>query len=78
MKKNVSFKQLFALHHTEYLIYDLGRRVQPIDHDLFDAIEQGQAAYPHPVQGHAHIACIFWRERTQPFMCFFKLPLDTF
>tara|TARA_B100001094_G_scaffold333441_1_gene412321 strand:- start:24443 stop:25468 length:1026 start_codon:yes stop_codon:yes gene_type:complete len=77
MEKDVNFKDIFTRSGAQYLVYDLGRRVQPIDNNLFHTIEQGQAAYPHPVQGHAHIGFIFWHHISEPFMCFFKLPLDT-
>ncbi|CAH0538899.1 DUF3549 family protein [Vibrio marisflavi] len=60
----------------QYLIFDLGRRIQPIDSSAFNHIEQGQQAYPYPVQRKAHLAIAYWNESRQPWIWFLKFELD--
>ncbi|MCL9782773.1 DUF3549 family protein [Vibrio sp. S4M6] len=60
----------------QYLIYDLGRRVQPISHSDFNRIELGQQAYPYPVMRTAQLAIAYWNETRQPWIWFLKFELD--
>ncbi|PWI34476.1 DUF3549 domain-containing protein [Vibrio albus] len=68
--------QLLTNSGCEYQIYDLGRRIQPIDNALFSAVEQGQNPYPYPIQRHAQLAVAYWNEEKQPWIWFLKFPLD--
>ena len=63
---------------TEFRLYDLGRRLQPIEPADFSAIEAHQRAYPWPLQRHAWLAVCYWQTHTpsQPYIWFLKLPLD--
>ncbi|MFD1007754.1 MULTISPECIES: DUF3549 family protein [Oceanisphaera] len=63
---------------TEFRLYDLGRRLQPLSHDDFAAIEANQRPYPWPLQRHAWLAVCYWQQhsQTQPYVWFLKLPLD--
>ncbi|WP_417618153.1 DUF3549 family protein [Oceanisphaera sp.] len=63
---------------TEFRLYDLGRRLQPLSHDDFAAIEANQRPYPWPLQRHAWLAVCYWQQqnRAQPYVWFLKLPLD--
>ncbi|EKE84857.1 DUF3549 family protein [Idiomarina xiamenensis] len=63
---------------ADYWVFDIGRRLQTLDHEQFAAIEQQRQAYPYPLQRHAWLAVCFWhRQRPQqPYLWFLKLPLD--
>ncbi len=75
-----TLSQLLRESQSDYLCYDLGRRVQAINTTEFNAIEQQQAPYPYPVQGQACFAMVFWpqltRSEREPFLWFLKFPLD--
>ncbi|MDN2481824.1 DUF3549 family protein [Vibrio agarivorans] len=60
----------------EYQIYDLGRRIQPIENTLFEKVEKGLQAYPYPVQRQAQLAIAYWNESQQPWIWFLKFNLD--
>ena len=68
--------QLLTNSGCDYHIYDLGRRIQPVDNALFSKVELGQQAYPYPLKRHAHIAISYWNEQKQPWIWFLKFPLD--
>jgi hypothetical protein len=68
--------QLLTNSGCEYQIFDLGRRIQPVDSALFAAVEQGQQPYPYPIQRHAQLAIAYWNEEKQPWIWFLKFPLD--
>lgn len=68
--------QLLTNSGCEYQIFDLGRRIQPVDNALFAAVEQGQQPYPYPIQRHAQLAIAYWNEEKQPWIWFLKFPLD--
>lgn len=60
----------------QYQIFDLGRRIHPIDNDQFSHVEQGHQAYPYPVKRTAHLAIAYWNETKQPWIWFLKFALD--
>lgn len=60
----------------QYEIYDLGRRIQKVDNDLFADVEQGMQPYPFPLQKQAHLAISYWNEQKQPWIWFLKFKLD--
>ncbi|WP_394241958.1 DUF3549 family protein [Vibrio astriarenae] len=60
----------------DYQIYDLGRRIQPIDNALFENVEKELQAYPYPVQRQAQIAIAYWNKSQQPWIWFLKFNLD--
>lgn len=66
------------LNHSgcQYLVFDLGRRVQPLDSQQFQHVEQGQQPYPYPLQRQAHLAIVYWNETRQPWIWFTKFALD--
>ena len=69
----------FLLHAgTEYLVFDLGRRLEPTDSQIFLEIENGSAYAPYPRQQHAWFGIVFWNKNasTQHYIWFVKLPLD--
>ncbi|WP_375057699.1 DUF3549 family protein [Zobellella sp. DQSA1] len=63
---------------TEFRLYDLGRRLQPLGRDDFIAIETGQRPYPWPLQRHAWLAVSYRRlhDHRQHYVWFLKIPLD--
>lgn len=75
-----TLSQLLRESQSNYLCYDLGRRVQAINTTEFNAVERQQAPYPYPVQGHACFAMVFWPQQSEqerePFLWFLKFPLD--
>lgn len=75
-----TLSQLLRESQSDFLCYDLGRRVCEINSTEFKAIELQQAPYPYPVQGHACFAMVFWpqlsRSEREPFLWFLKFPLD--
>ncbi|MCL1073592.1 DUF3549 family protein [Shewanella dokdonensis] len=71
-----TFGELLNAANSQYLIYDMGRRVQPLDVMAFRQIEALAAPYPYPIQGHACFALVFWEQPSAPFIWFLKLPLD--
>lgn len=72
--------ELLSESHSDYVIYDLGRRVQAIDATNFAALCAQQCPYPYPLQDHAWFAVVFWpqlhAEQPEPFLWFLKIPLD--
>ncbi|WP_404408006.1 DUF3549 family protein [Pseudidiomarina marina] len=72
--------ELLSESQSDYLVYDLGRRVQAIDTDTFNAICAQQRPYPYPLQDHAWFAVVFWpkqqADQPEPFLWFLKMPLD--
>ena len=73
-----TLSEFLAQAGTEFRLYDLGRRLQPLNHDDFAAIEAHHRPYPWPLQRHAWLAVCYWQQqnRTQPYVWFLKLPLD--
>ena len=77
--KNINSISEFLLHAgTEYQVYDIGRRLVPIDAQAFLDIENGAAYAPYPRQQHAWFGIVFWNKHasTQHYIWFVKLPLD--
>ncbi|QSX32539.1 DUF3549 family protein [Shewanella avicenniae] len=68
--------ELLKAANSDYLVFDLGRRVQPIATAIFEDFEKLQLAYPYPIQGHAQFALVFGENTQQPFIWFLKFPLD--
>ena len=59
-------------------IFDMGRRIQPLDTALFEEIEQQRRSYPVPYLKHAWLALLSWHpeQAGQHAIWFLKLPLD--
>lgn len=76
MENIQTLTQLLKNSGCEYQIYDLGRRILPIDNVVFSRVEQSQQAYPYPLQKYAHIAIAYWNQTEQPWIWFLKFPLD--
>lgn len=63
---------------TEYLVFDLGRRIEPLESQTFLDIENGQHIAPFPRQKHAWFGLVFWNKQAseQHYIWFVKLPID--
>lgn len=63
---------------TEFKVFDLGRRIQEISDDIFLAFEQGELAYPYPLQQQAWLGIMVWHEdQSEDLVIWFvKFPLD--
>ncbi|OYD25965.1 DUF3549 family protein [Oceanimonas baumannii] len=62
---------------TDFRLFDLGRRLQPLEQSDFAAIEAGRRPYPWPLQRHAWLAVCYWQQNGgQPYVWFLKIPLD--
>lgn len=69
----------FLLHAgTEYIVFDIGRRIAPLAHQTFLEIENGTKVAPYPRQKHAWFGIVFWNKNTsnQHYIWFIKLPID--
>ncbi len=60
----------------QYQVFDLGRRIQPIENQKFSQVELGRQPYPYPVQRTAHLAIAYWNESKQPWIWFLQFSLD--
>lgn len=76
METITTLSQLLTNSGCEFRIFDLGRRISPIDHKTFVDVEKGLQPYPYPLQRKAHIAIAYWNEQQQPWIWFLKFELD--
>ena len=76
MTEITTLSQFLSTAKTQFQVYDLGRSVQNIDIMAFHQIEALKAPYPHPTQGHAQFAIVFWSGDQQHYIWFVKLALD--
>lgn len=77
--KQINSISEFLLHAgTDYLIFDLGRRLSSLDSQTFLDIENGTHIAPFPRQKHAWFGIVFWNKQAseQHYIWFVKLPLD--
>jgi hypothetical protein len=68
--------QLVNQSHCQYLVFDLGRRINLIDTQEFAKVELGQQPYPYPIQRRAKFAIVYWNETKQPWIWFLNFELD--
>lgn len=76
MENIETLTQLLQNSGCQYKIFDLGRRILPVENKLFSSVELSQQPYPYPLQKQAHIAIAYWNEQKQPWIWFLKFPLD--
>lgn len=64
--------------NARYRVFDMGRRVVKIPNSRFLTIENGDNAYPLPLQQQAWLGILFWDGslRNQHFVWFLRFPLD--
>ncbi|EWH12327.1 hypothetical protein DS2_01360 [Catenovulum agarivorans DS-2] len=70
--------QLVQYAGCDYCVFDVGRRVIDIDKTTFEQFEDGQQAYPYPIQSQAKFALVYWPigQTDNPYIWFLNLPLD--
>jgi Protein of unknown function (DUF3549) len=62
---------------TQFKVFDMGRRIQQLDADVFFAFEQGEQAYPYPLQQQAWLGIMVWGNKTDDLVIWFlRFPLD--
>lgn len=71
-----TLSQLVNQSQCEYMVFDLGRRIQSIDNQQFAHVEQGQQPYPYPLQGQAKFAIVYWNDAKQPWFWLLNFSLD--
>ncbi|GGI80874.1 hypothetical protein GCM10007978_18430 [Shewanella hanedai] len=76
MTEITTLTQFLSTANTQFQVYDMGRRVQQIDMQEFQQIEELTTPYPAPILGHAQFAIVFWDASQQHYIWFLKLPLD--
>jgi uncharacterized protein DUF3549 len=63
---------------TQFKIFDMGRRIEEINHDDFLKFEQGETSYPLPLQQQAWLGFLVWTEdkKSELVIWFLRFPLD--
>ena len=63
---------------TNFKVFDMGRRIQEIEPDVFLAFEQGEIAYPYPLQQQAWLGMMVWNSTSASDLViwFLRFPLD--
>lgn len=63
---------------TQFSVFDMGRRIEEIPRDVFQAFEQGELAYPLPLQQQAWLGFVVWNEKENDELViwFLRFPLD--
>jgi hypothetical protein len=77
--KQINSISEFLLHAgTDYLVFDLGRRLSSLESQTFLDIENGTLVAPFPRQKHGWFGIVFWNKEAseQHYIWFIKLPLD--
>jgi hypothetical protein len=76
MENIQTLTQLLKNSGCAYQIFDLGRRILPLEQGLFSRVEQGQQPYPYPLKREGQLAIAYWNEQRQPWIWFLRFPLD--
>ena len=62
---------------TQFTVFDMGRRIQTLDADTFLSFEQGEQAYPYPLQQQAWLGIMVWGAKVDELVIWFlRFPLD--
>ena len=63
---------------TNFKVFDMGRRIQELAPDIFLAFEQGEIAYPYPLQQQAWLGMMVWNTTSASDLViwFLRFPLD--
>lgn len=78
MKALTTLSEILTLAGSQFKVFDMGRRIAPIDPQQFYDIESATLPYPVPVANHARLALCFWSIQTPdtPYIWFLQFPLD--
>ena len=63
---------------TDYTVYDMGRRIQPLAADVFRAFDQGETPWPFPLQQQAWLGIVVRNSQDDDALViwFLRFPLD--
>ena len=94
-KPNTSPEKFDSITHFlqagnfNYRVFDMGRKIIPIQNDDFEKIEDQKELYPHPLQKKAWLALLFWEKsntvneednnkesKREPVIWFLQFPID--
>ncbi|CAG9296048.1 DUF3549 family protein [Celerinatantimonas diazotrophica] len=78
MKALSTLSEILTLAGSQFKVYDMGRRITPIDTQAFYAMETAVHPYPAPIAGHARLALCFWSIKAPetPYIWFLQFPVD--
>ncbi|WP_028110833.1 DUF3549 family protein [Ferrimonas futtsuensis] len=78
MENITTLHQFLQAAGVQYQVFDLGRRVVPLDPIEFAQVEATTSPYPYPRSGHAWLGVLFWNPTLSQdhYIWFIKLPLD--
>ncbi len=76
MENIQTLTQLLQNSGCQYQIFDLGRRIMPLENGLFSNVEQSRQPYPFPLQKQAQFSIVYWNQKRQPWIWFLKFSLD--
>lgn len=78
MKALSTLSEILTLAGSQFKVYDMGRKIAPIDTQAFYAMETAARPYPAPIAGHARLALCFWSIKTPqtPYIWFLQFPVD--
>ncbi|TKB49733.1 DUF3549 family protein [Ferrimonas sediminicola] len=78
MDNITTLHQFLQAAGVQYQVFDLGRRVVPLDPIEFAQVEATHSPYPYPRGGHAWLGVLFWNPALSQdhYIWFIKLPLD--
>lgn len=78
MEKFDSISHFLQTGAFDYRVYDMGRKVAPIDNHTFAEIENQTTPYPYPFQQKAWLALLFWPagKANEAVIWFLQFPID--
>ena len=78
MEQLESISSFLEMSGFQYRVFDMGRKIQRISNQKFEAIESQQELYPYPFQQKAWLAILLWDEKKkqEPVIWFLSFPID--
>lgn len=78
MKEFDSISHFIQSGDFKYRVFDMGRKVVPIDNQFFEKLEEQKNTYPYPFQKKAWLALVLWEEERQDesTIWFLQFPID--
>lgn len=78
MEKFDSISHFIQSGDFQYRVFDMGRKVTPINNSRFEALESQKKAYPYPFQKKAWLALLLWEEgkQSESLIWFLQFPID--
>ena len=78
MEQLESISSFLEMSGFQYRVFDMGRKIQRISNQKFEAIESQKELYPYPFQQKAWLAILLWDEKKkqEPVIWFLSFPID--